>query len=176
MSSQVGTAASATSTGSGASWSNPSGAYGSGSPATASFLSTTIPSAILDVLFNGWTIPGGATITGAEVTITRKTSAGTGVVDHEVFITLGTVNGLTNEANVVTWPGSFTVQGYGGASDLWGGTGYTAADINTNGAGVGLTVLGLSAGAAAQVDMVTLAIFYTTGGVPGSQSAIYLGL
>ena len=82
----------------------------------------------------GFTIPGGATITGIEVHIERNGSADT-VSTLSVNLKKSGSTPVGTTKTSTAWPAADAVVTLGGPSDLWGTT-WTDAEINSSGFGV----------------------------------------
>ncbi len=114
----------------------------------------------------GFTVPGGATVTGVSVTVIRRNASFTGfgggaVQDNLVkLVKAGSVAG-TDQSNPVHWPDSFTGISYGG--DLWDTT-LTPADVNDPDFGVAISA-DMNAGGEARIDAVRVKVNYTTAAV-----------
>ncbi|HEY6339344.1 MAG TPA: hypothetical protein VIW68_12695 [Candidatus Sulfotelmatobacter sp.] len=111
----------------------------------------------------GFAIPGGASIRGIVVTAYVAGSPGT-VRDSQVFLvkTGGTIVG-TNHAGGSNWGSFIAPRIYGAANDLWGTT-WTPADINAAGFGVLIGPTAGGGGATAQIDYISITVYYSTGG------------
>lgn len=114
----------------------------------------------------GFSIPGGATIDGIEVTVKRQNWGNIGtIVDQEIKLVhpSGGIGGA-NKALAVNWSGvSWETVTYGGAADLWG-LSWTDADINSANFGFALRAIMSGSGgsyATAYVDVVKIKVYYT---------------
>lgn len=83
---------------------------------------------------HGFTIPGGATITGIEVHIERNGSADT-VSTLSVNLKKSAITPVGTTKTSTAWPAADAVVTLGGPSDLWGTT-WTDAEINAGQFGV----------------------------------------
>src|SRR5574338_1706666 len=85
-------------------------------------------------------IPSGSTINGIEVNIERhgENSLFPNTDEDLYLVYSGTIQtGWTNKASGTSWPTSDTVATYGGAADLWGGSGtITDSGIRSSNFGV----------------------------------------
>ncbi len=160
---------------SGVTWTTPSNAASSNNsyalfPGAPDFNQTTV---YLKCTNFGFSIPGGSTIDGIEVTIERKASVNAGafwVRDHTVSLYKGgTISGSNNADTGLKWPTSDTDKIYGSSVDLWGET-WTDSDINNSGFGVGIKVVTIGGGSpkdpnvTAYIDWVRITVHYTSGG------------
>ncbi len=117
----------------------------------------------------GFSIPGGATISGVQVSVRKGYWLDITVKDSEVKLVKadGTI-GSTNKSTGATWPAapsgaSASVVNYGGSSDTWGGDANT--DWNDADCGVVLSAdfqSGTLNSTAAIVDSVQITITYNT--------------
>jgi len=165
-----GTLAAVNDTGTRIAWSNPSNAASSdNSYATASGLISGAGSDTTHYLKAtnfGFSIPGGATITGIKVEIERKATQNSDLVkDNKIqLVKAGTIQS-TNKATTTTWPTSDAVASYGGSSDLWSGS-WTPSDINDSGFGVAIEAatknVVMSNTETASVDHIKITVYYTT--------------
>lgn len=117
----------------------------------------------------GFEIPDGATISGIEVKIMRRSSSNNqdtwSVKDASLnLLKEGTIAG-SDRADINTcWPQEMTEASYGSPSDLWGTT-WSAEDINRSGFGVSLSVTQNGSDArTAYVDYITITVTYTPAG------------
>lgn len=109
--------------------------------------------------FNFTAIPSNATITGIQVTITKRSLGGTAIADNLVQLTLGGENKANFNQN---WTEAWDDYTYGGPNDLWGSY-FTIAQLQTIGVNfrAGRNTNTGSANQFPQVDGLTLAITYT---------------
>lgn len=117
----------------------------------------------------GFSIPGGASISGILVEVNRSSTANS-VGDFRVqLVKAGTPTGNTKAAGI--WPSTPETQPYGGSSDLWGNS-LSPADVNSAGFGVtfgGQSVYGLRTG---KCDFIRITVYYNapTGATLGTGS------
>jgi hypothetical protein len=123
----------------------------------------------------GFAVPAGATINGVVVHIHRKfyAPAGGGCYDNTVSLVKGGSITGDNKSKVDMWSNS-TEQDitYGAVDNTWG-TSLTVDDVNASTFGLALQVYLISAvvrGISAQVDYVTMTVYYTAGAAPASQT------
>lgn len=114
-----------------------------------------------------FSVPGGATITGIEVLISKNRQAALGsVVDSVVsLVVAGSVTG-DNKASGSIWNGvTDTTITYGSSSDLWG-LSLSPSDVNATdfGAVIAATIA-FAAGDVARVDDMTIKVYYTIAGL-----------
>lgn len=120
---------------------------------------------LLKVVDFGFSIPVGATIDGVEVTVERS-SLLTGTVDARVnLIKNGVVTGVNHADTVTAWPGTDGVVTYGGPTDKWGLVLTRSFTNDSANWGCAMSVtLGTGLGGA-NVDSVTMTVYYTVAGV-----------
>tara|TARA_R100001594_G_C4032333_1_gene261550 strand:+ start:463 stop:1014 length:552 start_codon:yes stop_codon:yes gene_type:complete len=109
----------------------------------------------------GFAIPGGATITGIEMAVERKTSvSGVGGDSHVQLLKAGVQHG-DNKSGGHSWPTVEAERSWGGASDMWGGT-WTPSDINDANFGLRIAATGDEvASCTLSVDHIKCTIYYT---------------
>ncbi len=112
----------------------------------------------------GFTIPGGATINGIQVSIMRNSNSnlgGNSIIDRTLrLVKNGTILGNDYATNA-DWPTSMAVANYGGPTNLWGTT-WTPGDINNANFGVVLAVENESNNnRTASVDYIQITVYYT---------------
>lgn len=131
--------------------------------AQASLGSARLTSHYLTATSFGLAVPVGATVDGIVVDIERKRAGGS-IRDAYLRIIKGGSIGSTDRANTgETWPSSDASASYGGTTDLWGES-WTAADINAATFGVALAVTNATIVAVANVDLITVTVYYTESG------------
>ena len=111
----------------------------------------------------GFNIPLDMTIMGIEVSINRNIDFhNANIIDNVVSLLKdGTIIG-ENKAMTTTWPTTFTLATYGGATDLWGTT-WLPADINASGFGLALAAVRDNNGTSertAVVDSIQITVYY----------------
>ena len=147
-----------------AAWTNPGNAEGEPNDTRATVTLALSQSHYLKMLnpsaYYAAPVPTGSTIDGIEVAIERSKTGGI-VVDTIVrLVKGGTVVG-DNLASGTAWPGTDTVETYGGPTELWGET-WTADDVNAGNFGVVLSCEETAdIGSSARVDAGTLTVYYT---------------
>ncbi len=118
-------------------------------------------------------VPSGAVIDGVRATVIKRRSSGAigSWKDSAVYVIKGgTVQTTQNKATATAYTTTDASETYGGPTDKWGQT-WTAADVN--GAGFGIAVscvcngLDLEDADTAQINAVTVEVFYTLAGSPG---------
>jgi hypothetical protein len=109
----------------------------------------------------GFAIPGGAIITGIEVTVERSDASGL-TSDYRVRIVKGGVISTTDMSSGTAYPGTDSYNIYGSPSDSWGET-WTDADINATDFGVAIAAQRNAAGgtSAAVIDQVLVTVYYS---------------
>lgn len=146
-------------------WANPTNATPSDDAyATSSFTLFTSPfSDYLDVTAFPFSIPGGAVIDGIVVDIERHSDAGFTVFDVLVQLFQGGVASGDNKASGSPYPGSDTVETYGGPADTWG-LSWSAADINSALFGVRVQAFNPNFDVipdSAYIDAITITVYFT---------------
>jgi hypothetical protein len=111
----------------------------------------------LDATNFGFSIPGGATIQGIEVTADLSRDFITAVDSSIILIKGGVLQTATNRYQYDPWTG---IRKWGGPTDLWGGT-WSNSDINSSNFGVAMAADIESD--TAKVDYVSMKVYYTTG-------------
>lgn len=112
---------SATSSGGNRSWETPSNIYDT-SPSTAK-VTLSKSDHVADTLMGGFpsfVIDKSATITGLEVTVSRRQSGDFDIVDKTAAFLVGGVIVGQNKAKPDQWPSTLQPSTYGGEDDLWG--------------------------------------------------------
>lgn len=119
-----------------------------------------------------FSVPITATVCGIQVDVERNAAGlliGSSIKDKDIFLLKGgTITG-SNHASGTAWPGGDVPATYGNNSDLWGTT-WTPAEVNAGNFGVAISAQ-LNAGLAslfltANIDMVSVTIYYTTKPLP----------
>jgi hypothetical protein len=112
-------------------------------------------------------VPGSAFVCGLQVNIEHRSSGlvtGASVRDNIVQLKKGNQLLGVNKASSLDWNGNDEVFNYGGPYDMWGAS-LTPGDLNSPGFGVAFSATlrgGLtSALLAAEVDAITITIYYT---------------
>lgn len=105
-------------------------------------------------------VPSNETVVGVTVYIERSVQGG--AVDNSVRLIVGGSIVGDDKADDDPWPSSDAVAEYGGATDLWGLTTLTPADVNAQDFGVALSA-SMAAETTASVDAITVTV--CTGGV-----------
>ena len=110
----------------------------------------------------GFSIPAGSTINGIEVVVERSDPNGK-IKDNIIAVVKSGTIGSTNKASSSFWPTTDGTITYGNNADLWG-TAWTETDINSSAFGVALSWKRNGGGAStafANIDLVTVAVYYT---------------
>ncbi|GAB3544535.1 hypothetical protein GCM10027343_19820 [Noviherbaspirillum agri] len=145
-------------------WSDPANAQSSGqynATANGEFLSYAETSYLRCAGYN-FAIPGGASIDGITVTVTRAASEGwfADARDFRMRLVKGGVVQTTDLSKGTAYPTTMTAEDYGGPSNLWGGS-WTAADINDPGFGAALSTRIFGVTTTAYVDSIQITVDYT---------------
>lgn len=162
-------AGTAATSGTGRDWTNPNNAKGSdNNRATAALSSTGVNSNSknLDLTNFGLSIPDGSNIIGISASIERMVS-GSGTPRVRDLVVQLLKNGVAvgdNKADTGTnWPTSEGTASYGGNADLWGGV-WTSAELNNANFGIRIQATYNNGTPTAQIDNVTLTVYYSTFG------------
>jgi cysteine-rich repeat protein len=140
-------------------WGSPSQATSSDDLYAFAAVGTGTPSHYLAASNFGFALPPTAVVLGIRADVERRAIGGI-ATDNAVRIIKGGVIGATDRSLGGSWPATDTVVSYGGASDLWGET-WTAANINAAGFGVAISAKDSISGALAQVDAMSITVFYS---------------
>jgi len=168
---------SASSTGSGTTWSSASYAENSDNRYASVALNNNTTSYYLQLTNLGMDLPSTATINGISVAIEEKASSNSSsnyIVDNNVQLLKGGSATGNNKANTSTkWGTSDGTQTYGGATDKWGAT-LAGSDLDASNFGVQLQVKGVcsSCKVTAYVDSVTFTVYYTASSIGSSGTPI----
>ncbi len=150
------------------SWSDPGNICADDSLVATCILSSAGHSSYLRGNNFGFTIPGGSTINGIEVNIKRQYAGAGGVVTDTGIRLRVTAGSVGSTKTIGDWPfAGFSVSSFGGVADLWGTT-WSDSDFNSD-FGVDIQCYESSSinTAIAQVDYVTITIYYTSSGGAG---------
>src|SRR4030095_14436324 len=107
----------------------------------------------------GFTIPGGATITGIQVDVERSDPNSNTGDFHIQIVKNGII--LTDKSTSLDYPPADATQSYGNAADLWGTT-WTVANINAANFGVAIAAQRTHSGGqtAGRIDRVQITVTY----------------
>jgi hypothetical protein len=133
-----------------------------GQYATAALTTLVLTSRILNCTGFGFSIPTGATINGISAAVIRHATVGSTVSDATVTLLKGGVVSGNNKASATLYGTTDATATYGGSADLWGLT-LLASDVNASNFGIVFNVQSSGAAATADVDSITLTVFYTGG-------------
>lgn len=125
--------------------------------------------------FDFSSIPVGASITGIEARVRKRSNFATACIDHTIQIMVGSTAVGSNLADSVTeWGTGFADANYGGSSNLWGAT-PSRSDVvsSTFGLHTRAAVTGSSMTRYAEVATVEMKITYSLGGNPGAFFALF---
>lgn len=140
-------------------WNNPSEALASDDVYATRTLFSGQTTQYLELTGFGFSIPGGAPISGIVVEVERSDGGVSTVKDHTVQLLKGGAAAGDNKATGATWPGSDATATYGGASDLWGES-WTDSDVNASNFGVRIRAQCTSGNGAPRVDLVAVTVYY----------------
>jgi len=182
-------------TGSSGSWSDPSGAEGSGSSPYAQWSTTAGSDGIYSpgLIFTGWnggagfSVPTGATIVGFIASVTRSannSSSKENAIDHDAvafFDTEGTTLLGSNLASSALWPPSLETVSYGSSAVWQGWTSPTVVQVNDPvNFGFGLAVQtggsSITSTLVATVESCTMELYYTLAASAVQQQLGLLGI
>lgn len=108
----------------------------------------------------GFSLPVGALVKGVEVSVERSAQgSASALTDKDVRVLVKGAPLATNGAKNAAWPTADAAAKYGSATELWGATAITLAEVQAADFGVLLTV-SASAAATARVDAITLTVHY----------------
>lgn len=147
-------------------WSNPGNAQASDDAYARVTLGSGGISNYLVAKDWGFSIPDGAAIDGIVVTVERSATNASRISDYRIrAVKDGTVTG-SDQSAAGFWGTTDTIASYGSEADLWGET-WNPIDINSANFGVAIAasrsvILGSTT---AQVDHVTVTVYYTPGPV-----------
>jgi RHS repeat-associated protein len=152
----------ATSSGTGVAWTNPSNALASDDARATAALAGGQSTADLTATGFGFSIPAAATVVGVDVAVERQKTGAGRVSDTTVQLVAGGNAIGTNKADTGnTWPTADATATYGGAADGWG-AGLTPTTVNASGFGVRVkATTGRVVGATPAVDSVQVTVHYT---------------
>ena len=159
----------------GPAWDTPSNAVSNNTTYTWSYVYNSGSSDYLEATnFDFSSIPDNATINGIVVEVKRYGEVGV-ITDSDIrLIRGGTIQG-DNKADIGTWPTSDpgTYKNYGGPSDLWGLTNWTAAQVKSSDFGVAFAAFNSDSDFYyyAYVDHIRMRVFYTPTGGGGETTA-----
>lgn len=159
----------------GTAWTNPSSALDNNNTyAVAAAPKAADDCDYLHITNFGFAVDAGAVIDGVEVVVHRGTddnnsgSSNFYTYDHTIQLIKGGTRAGDNKADVATrWPAADPVSSaeaprtYGGNGDLWGLT-LTPADVNASTFGVAIAAALVNIYSNANVDFVTINIYYHT--------------
>lgn len=142
-----------------ASWTDPEFGGATDALYAVSTLTAGQTSVRLKITDYGFTVPGGATITGIKVDITRYATS-EDIQDLQVRLVKGGLTQTHDKAAGGNWPDGDNIGtvSYGGDADLWGDT-WTPANINDAGFGAVLRVQTVG-GDTANVDGLEITVYY----------------
>jgi hypothetical protein len=111
----------------------------------------------------GFSLGAAYIIRGVKAEVKRYGLAASTVGDHLVQLKIGGSYGGSDLGNHTSyWPTSLTWASYGDATNLWGYSSITAAQVNASGFGVGLSA-GFNANGHGYVDAIRVTIYYDPG-------------
>jgi hypothetical protein len=149
-------------------WTNPSNITSSGQIAIVVPVAGGFSDYLAATNF-GFSIPGGTTINGVQISFSRAGATNgpnpSPILDNSIFLTKnGTVAVGTDHSSSSFWTNSYTVQNYGSTTDLWGTT-LAPADVNASTFGVLISVENTSTFSqpAAVQAFVTITVTYSGG-------------
>ncbi|UOF77207.1 tail tubular protein a tubular protein [Caudoviricetes sp.] len=145
-------------------WQTPSNASTSNDSYTIYGGANTNSTTLTATNFNA-SVPSGATITGIETRIERKSNFASTWKDLQVQLVKGGSASGTDKADTsTTYTTSDVTVTYGGSSDLWGNT-LSQSDVNATNFGIAFRAQNTTTtNAFCSVDMIQIKVYYTTGG------------
>jgi hypothetical protein len=161
---------------SGGAWLNPSGVISTDDQYANRILDDNQNTQYLFVRgFDFSAIPDDATIDGIEVAIERSYQCAANfdcedggqpdkgeIREGNIRLIKGGVPNTANRATTTPWPNADTVANYGSASDLWGQSFWTPAQIKGNfGVAISAYYFGNGDPRIARIDHVTIKVYYT---------------
>jgi hypothetical protein len=120
-------------------------------------LSQDASSKYLNLTNFGFTIPGGSSISGIEVTMRSRSTGGEFSKNRQLYLLKS--GSITGANKLGIWPTSYTTNTYGNATDLWSAT-WTSSDINNFNFGVTIKAEADQGGTFAYLDFVSITIHY----------------
>lgn len=145
-------------------WSNPSNAEADDGSYTTATLFGSDSSQQLRLTNFGFSIPGGSSIDGLELSIEKSKTGSGNIKDDSLSFRLSGGDVGSGFADSGDWPGSDAVTTYGGSSSAFGYA-WVTTDINDSGFGIDIKCKEtLGSLAIAQIDYVTIKIYYSSGG------------
>lgn len=153
----------------GIAWLNPTNVQvNDSSYATSLFVLGTLNTQYLLCTNFGFSVPGNAIVRGVQLDIVRTALLGNLVQDNSIkLIKGGTVSG-NEKATSTKWTTSDVDASYGGATDLWG-LSLLPADVNGSTFGVAISAQTIVTVTTAQINYITLTLFYDLIFLPQSQ-------
>lgn len=159
-------------------WSSPGNIAIAGQQASAVFIPPLTGTDNLAATNYGFAIPGGATILGVQVQLSRSANSNGDISDSNVFLTKnGTATTGSDRSTGGLWTTTKTAVNYGGTSDLWGAT-LAPADVNAATFGILFSAFNNNASNARRANVfafVSMTVTYTsfaTGYSPGIIGAV----
>ena len=131
-------------------------------PYAAAALSNPETSHYLKATGYGFAVPVGATVEGIVVSVRHLASASTFVFDAAVKLVKAGAIGSTDKADTTNqWANTPATITYGSSTDLWGDT-WTPSDVNDATFGVAFAAQTIGGSRTANVDHITVTVYYTT--------------
>ncbi|HEY7148557.1 MAG TPA: hypothetical protein VH420_03840 [Gaiellaceae bacterium] len=149
-------------TGTGSTWTSPGNVLTNNSSYATKSLSAGVSSGTLDATSYSMALPAGATVTGIQARIDRKTSVSSTIRDFTVqLLKAGSAVGNNKAATGTNWGTSDAYATYGADGDLWGTT-WTQSDVNASNFGLRLVAKNNSgsSSATASIDHMELTVYY----------------
>jgi hypothetical protein len=151
-------------------WSNPTYANKSDNIHSNASITAGATTHYLNASNFGFAIPSGATITGIQAAIEKKSNTKVVIYDVGVYLLKADATTGTNMKNATVWGIADATTLYGGSTNLWGTT-WTPAEINAATFGLVLSANNTGARSAiASVDYINLTVFYNNSGVATNYS------
>lgn len=167
----TGTVTSDSSSGGTSAWSNTGNVAASDDAYATASIDLELNTHYLKCTNFGFTVPGGATITGIVVKVEGKLTGS--VAGKSAYLVIGgTVrDDGDDKGGNLNLSGTESIQTLGGSADLWGLT-PSVADANGSGFGVVIMFVGNSTGTVS-IDHVTITVHYTGGSTTSIAAVVH---
>jgi hypothetical protein len=109
----------------------------------------------------GFALPTGAVVVGVELAVERSKESGAGTVkDATVRVLVAGLPLPLDAKSGSAWPARDAIASYGGATELWGATAITEAEVAAPAFGVAIAAAASDGAATPRVDHVQLTVHY----------------
>ena len=151
-------------------WSNPTYANKSDNIHSNASITTRATTHYLNASNFGFSIPAGATITGIQAAIERKSDTKAVIYDVGVYLLKAGATTGTNMKSAKVWGTADATILYGNSTNLWGTT-WTPAEVNATSFGLVLSANNTGKRTAiASVDYMNITVFYNSSGATSNYS------